>query len=75
MVMGRELGHDPAQMPLVDRHYIIQALPPEGPHQPFTEGVRLRRPVGRLENPNTEALQRQIDLGRKDAIAVMDQES
>jgi hypothetical protein len=48
IVVDHELLDDPAQVPFVEWYQEVQAFPPNGPDQPFTECVRLGRSDRRL---------------------------
>src|SRR5271163_5187806 len=49
----------------------IQALPPEGPDQPFAERIRLRAVHRCFDDFKTQVRYRSIELGREDRFAVM----
>lgn len=53
----------------------IQTLPPYSAHQPFTPGIRLRRPHRSSPNPHTQGCQFLIQLSGEDAVTVMDYEA
>ena len=63
-----------AQVPLIDRDEIVQALAPDGPHESFAEGIRRWRLNRYSQYSHSEVVQRQIERRRKDGIAIMKDE-
>ena len=52
-----------------------KTLAPDGSHQSFAERIRGGRSYWRFQDAHTEVSQRRVDIGRENAIAIVDQES
>ena len=74
VVMANPLFQHYSQMTLTEGNQEVQTLAPDRSHQPFAVGVGLRRPNRRPQYPETKSFQFPIQAGRKDRIAVMNEE-
>ena len=54
---------------------MIETLPAYRANQPFTESVRLRRPIRSLQNFHSHRFQTAIHLTRKDAVPIVEDET
>jgi hypothetical protein len=62
-------------MTFAERDQEVQAFSPNGADQPLAEGVRLGCSDRRLQNTDAEAFQCRVQAGRKDGVAVVDDEA
>src|SRR5712671_4304238 len=58
-------------MVLGQRYYPIEALPPQGPDEPFAERIRLRAPHGCCDDLKVEVRERLIESGGEDCVVVV----
>jgi len=68
VVVSYPFPKNPSQVSFVQRNHEIQALPPDGPYQPFTISVCLWRPHRRLQNLQAHRLDSYIQIRRIDAV-------
>ena len=59
-------------MALIERDQVVQTLAPNGADQALAESVGLGGSGGGADGADAEALQREIEIGRKDGVAVVD---
>ena len=59
-------------MPLVDRNNEIQTFATDGADDSLAKGVRRGRSDGSPQRPDAEILERGIDCGGEDRVAVVD---
>src|SRR5258705_11600970 len=71
VVVGHPLRQDPPQMLLVERNHAVETLAPGGPDESLAEPVGLRRVDRRLEHPKRHSVQRLVNRGREDALAIV----
>lgn len=71
VVMGHPLRQGPPQMLLVERNHPIKTLAPGGPYESLAEPVGLRRVDRRLQHPKRHGVQRLVNRGREDAVAIV----
>lgn len=62
-------------MAFVQRDKEIEAFSADGADETLTICVRLGNPVWRFQNPEAHDLQCQVDIGRVDAVSVVEDES
>ena len=61
-------------MPLVQRDEEIKTFPSNRAHEPFTKGIRLRRPKWGPQDNDAQRLQGAIKFRRVDAVSVVENE-
>nr|WP_222849141.1 hypothetical protein [Trebonia kvetii] len=69
------LGQHLPQVLLAEDEHVVQALAAQRPYEPFREGVRPRRPDGRLDHPHAVAGEDVVECRGELAVPVADQES
>jgi hypothetical protein len=75
VVVGDPLRQDPLQMPLVEWDHPIETLAPSSPNESLAVPVGLRRADGCLQHADRHRVQRIINGGRKDAVAIVHDEA
>src|SRR5215472_9117626 len=71
----RILARRPSEMVLIEYEHVIEYLAPQRSHKSLCDRVHVRRPNGRLDHPNPNALCRTIERPAVLVVAVADQES
>src|SRR5258705_11061972 len=71
VVVGHPLRQDPPQMLLVERNHPVETLAPGGPDESLAEPVALRRVDRHLQHPKRHGVQRLVNRGREDAVAIV----
>lgn len=74
VVMCRPGFHDLRNVRFIKRDHVVQTLAARTTDQPFTEGIGLRRAIGRSQYPQPERLQRRIEILGVDIVPIMDDE-
>ena len=62
-------------MPLVERNHPIETLAPSGPNESLAVPVGLRRADGGLQHAQRHGVQRIVNCGREDAVAIVHEEA
>src|SRR5215469_12809952 len=73
IVMSHPLFENCPQVALIERNQEVQTLAPQASHQAFAESIRLGRSEGRFQNAQAHRLQGRVELGRVNAVAVVDE--
>jgi hypothetical protein len=69
------LAQDAFELAAVEDQQPVQALGTNGSHEPFGDGVRLRRSCGRLDDPDAAAAEHLVEGVAVLAVAVADQQA
>jgi hypothetical protein len=68
--VGDELSEHRAEVRLVERDQVVEALVPEGPHHPPGDGVGPWRPYGREDGLDTRSLRPGGEVAPVDRIPI-----
>ena len=71
IVVADELTKDELQMPLAQRDQVVQALSPNRANHSLAISIRHRAPHRCFQDSQAEALQCRINLGREDAVTIV----
>lgn len=75
VVVTHELGEQRKQMPLIQHDDVVKTLLAKGPHYPFRDRIRQRRPIGRSDICDADASKLGGKVTAVDLVSVVDQVS
>ncbi len=75
VVVGGELAEDAPQVPFIHDDHVVEAFPPQGPHQPLGDSVRLWCRYRREHGLDAEAPRPRYEVTAIRTVAVANQEA